>query len=55
MLCKFSYLHNQCDTTPLPQWIWYRVSDDLCQNTHGLDEIRSNLIDFHGAEVGQLC
>ena len=52
---KISYLHNQCDATALPQRIWYRVSDNLCQNTHGLDEIGSNLVDFHGTEVRQLC
>jgi len=33
----------------------FRVTDELCQDAHTLDEERPNLVDLHGTESGELC
>ena len=38
----------------IPQWIWCWIANELHKYAHWLHEVRSNLIDFHGAQVGQL-
>ena len=59
-MCRYSFLRMCKDDCfvlsdyPDMLGIWNRISNKLGQYAHGLHKVRSNFVDFHGTQVGQL-